>query len=178
MRRTLACLLLSLSLSACVVNNVATDYDPQTLFAGIGRYAWAPLKTEDQRFTSLDQQRIQTATDQALTTHAMQPVAPAEAELWVQGGIDLREVRDVSTVQMGGTFGHPLLVGGDTIVQVQQYTEAVIFVQFIDPKTSRVVWRGQLTRPWSEHMAPAKREKILHDAVIEILANYPPRSTP
>lgn len=167
-------LLLALSLAACAVNNVTTDYDPNVLLAGTGRYAWAPAPGGASNFTSLDQQRIRAAVDHALMIKPMQPVAPAEAELWVQGGIDLREVRDVSTMEMGAGFGSPVFIGGDTIVHVQQYTEAVIYVQFIDPKTQRVVWRGQVTRQWSESMPPAKREQILRDAVTQIVARFPP----
>lgn len=173
MRKPVMALLLTLILAGCAINNVSTDYDPNTLLVGMARYAWAPTK-ESAPFPSLDLQRLRVAVDQTLASKAMQPVAPADAELWVQTGMEFREVRDVSTMEMGSAFDHPLLIRGDAIVHVHQYTEAVIFVQFISPRDARVVWRGQLTRPWRENITPAKREQILRQAVTQIVAGFPP----
>lgn len=172
MIRSLFTLVLTVWLAACATNNVTTDYDPAALLVGVGRYAWAPNGTSE--FASLDQQRIRTAVDQSLAMKPMLPVAPGEAELWVQSGIELREVRDLNTMEMGAGFGHPFFIGGETVVHVSRHTEAIIFVQFIDPKTTRVVWRGQVNRPWSDNMAPAKRDRVLREAVTQIVARFPP----
>jgi hypothetical protein len=174
MIRTLFALLLTTWLAACTINNVATDYDPAAMLVGAGSYAWAPPQQGNDPFASLDQQRIRTAVDQALAMKPMQPVAPAEAELWVQSGIELREVRDLNTMEMGAGFGNPFFIGGETVVHVNQYTQAIIYVQFINPKTTHVVWRGQVTRPWSEHTEPAKRERVLREALNQIIARFPP----
>lgn len=168
-------LLLASLLAACSLNPVNTDYDPSVPFDGIGRYAWAPAPADTPTFPSLDHQRIHAAVDNALAQHAMRPVEAADAQLWVQGGIELREVRDVSTMEMGTAHWQPLLIGGETIVHVDKYTEAHIFVQFISPKDARVVWKGKLTTRWNEGMAPDKREKLLQDAVFRILAAFPPQ---
>lgn len=172
MIRTLFTLLLTAWLAACTANNVTTDYDPSAMLVGVGRYAWAPNSASE--YASLDQQRIRAAVDQSLGMKPMLPVAPGEAELWVQSGIELREVRDLNTMEMGAGFGHPFFIGGETVVHVNRYTEAVIFVQFIDPKTTRVVWRGQVTRPWQERQEPTKRDRLLRDAVSQIVARFPP----
>lgn len=172
MIRTFFTLVLTAWLAACTVNNVTTDYDPAAVLVGAGRYAWAPGNTSE--YASLDQQRIRAAVDQNLGIKPMLPVAPGEAELWVQSGIELREVRDLNTMEMGAGFGNPFFIGGETVVHVNRYTEAVIFVQFIDPKSNRVVWRGQVMRPWNEHLEPAKRDRVLREAVSQILAQFPP----
>lgn len=175
MTRSFVTFLLIALLGACAINNVNTDYDPSVQFTGVGRYSWVPEPKGGAGFPSLDQQRIRIAVDNALMMHAMRPVDPKEAQLWVQGGVELREVRDVSTMEIGTSQWHPFLIGGDTIVRVDRYTEAHIYIQFIDPKDSRVVWKGQLATRWNENMPPAKREKILHDSAVKILAEFPPK---
>lgn len=174
MIRTLLTLVLAAWLAGCTINNVTTDYDPSAVLVGVGNYAWAPASHDGKDYTSLDQQRLRAAVDIALAMKPMLPVAPGEAELWVQTGIELREVRDLNTMEMGAGFGNPFFIGGETVVHVNQYTQAIIFVQFINPKTTHVVWRGQVTRPWGDNLAPAKRESVLREAVNQIVARFPP----
>ncbi len=63
--------------------------------------------------------------------------------------------------------------GGRTI-DVYQYTEGTLILDFIDPRTKELIWRGVATGTVDRDRPREEREKRLNEAIAKILAKFPP----
>jgi hypothetical protein len=58
---------------------------------------------------------------------------------------------------------------------VNQYEVGTLLVDFIDPATKRVIWRGTAQSRVNESRDPEERQALLRAAVERLLAQFPPR---
>ena len=62
--------------------------------------------------------------------------------------------------------------GGRTFVS--QYEEGTLLLDFVNPKSNQLMWRGSAKATVMENASPEKREARINEGVQKILAQFPP----
>ncbi len=151
----LSCLLMLPALTACRTFNVRSDWDDSVSFSRYARYAFLEPKEVEgaDPFADNDllRKRIRSAIEANLKARGFEAVAdPADADFVVTYGVVMDEKLRVTgggataiggygygyrrwPVGIGGLYG-----GGD----VRDYQEATLLVDFLEPASRVLVWRG------------------------------------
>ena len=58
---------------------------------------------------------------------------------------------------------------------MDQYEVGILLVDFIDPKSDTVVWRGGAQSRVNERRDPEERQALVRAAVDQLLAQFPPQ---
>lgn len=173
----------TLGLAACATLSVGSDHDPAASFSAYHTYIWMPPRTKvDESPNPLVVQRAHDAIEGALSGKGYQLVSnPAEADFAVDFTIGSRARTDIRSYpapyavpwygERAYWWGRPYW-GSD--VNVRQYREGTISIDFFDAKTHRPAWHGwarkELTRADLNHSSGSIRE-----AVDSVLAQFPPK---
>ncbi len=162
--------------------NVQTDYDTEKDFTQFHYYAWQTQSDNiDASFTAITADTVKNLLSYSLDRQMAQASEKFPADFLVRYYIKtvkkLVDDRPHVGVGMGGfndhmgggiSFSFPL--GGNDLDQTAQ-----IVVDFLDPKTQRLVWRGSLVTSVSSKSIQAN-QKQLQKAFDAILKNFPPRN--
>ena len=169
----------------CSNIKVQSDYDPAIDFSRYGAYAWIPEPAaadgEDPRIAGDDllRQRIERAVDAGLSAKGMRRVdAAGDASLLVTEHVSVEQKLRVNTTHYGygyggwGYYGYGGPAYSDT--RVDQYEQGTLILDFIDPGTKSLVWRGMAKKRLREAQTPEEREREVQRVVAAILEKYPP----
>jgi hypothetical protein len=63
---------------------------------------------------------------------------------------------------------------GSGRVDVHQYEEGSLILDFVDPKSKNLIWRGSVKAQIDRATTPKSRDKLINEAVTKILKNFPP----
>ena len=66
---------------------------------------------------------------------------------------------------------------GPSGVSTYQYEEGSLILDFVDAKSKKLIWRGSAKAQIDNVDTPEKSEKLINEAVKEILKEYPPSSS-
>ncbi|HXZ85747.1 MAG TPA: DUF4136 domain-containing protein [Myxococcota bacterium] len=175
--RVTRALVLLLALSACSSVQVKQDWDPQANFAALHRWSWqssTPVVTGNPRLDDpLVHKRIQGALADTLRTKGYAQTT-SKPDFLVTYHIAIEQKLDAQTIYTGyGPYRGWYGVGGTQTV-VEQYDLGTLLVDFIDPNTNNVIWRGTAQSRLQELKTPEEREARVKDAVERLLAQFPP----
>ncbi len=174
----LAALLLSVTAHAA---DVQYDYDTSRDFSGYRYYAWqeqSDIVDESFKLLSIDQLKelLGYNLDQRLESASEKSPADFLVRLYIKPMKKLVDDRPRIGLGMGGfndgmgggiSFSFPL--GGSDLDQSAQ-----IVIDFLDPKTQQLVWRGSLVTNLSS-TSVAANQKQLQKAFEAILKKFPPQ---
>jgi hypothetical protein len=153
-------------LSACSAITVTQDYDPAHDFSSLKTYAWLPdLKTK----TSLDDLelgRVQSAVDSGLQTRGYRQVDGDPDFLVSADAVTQRETQVITR-----RYGYGYWEGYETY----DYNVGTLILDFVDPNTERLVWRGEAQAVLSEDPTPKERSERVNEAVTKMLERFPPK---
>ncbi len=171
------------ALSGCSGIKVYTDYDPGLDFSHYDTYAWMPDKTEETGDYRVDNDLVQRRVLQALVNQlelaGFREVSEAEADFWIAYRVDVLDKTQISSSGSYVTYGQGGRgryggVGYGGGVDSYDYTEGVLVLDFIDPKTEELVWRGTAERRVDAAKGPQKSEERINLAFAKILERFPP----
>ena len=181
----------SLALLACaspirthVDRDKAADFGVYRTFAWVGPAPLARAKegsTTPSFVSAIDDQRIRQAVDKDLQARGYRLVeSPASADLVVAYSVGSEEKVRVHESPMRATI-HPYPThyrygpwyAGST-VQVRQYTEGTLTLEFYDRRTEQAVWVGWASKRLSR---TDDSQELISRAVNKILADFPARSS-
>jgi len=160
------------------------DWDPTFAFEP-SKTTWAWLPNPPDRNSRLDDDildaRIRTTIAQHLASKGMQERTVAEPDYFVNYDINLQNKMDVysvntyygyATVGWGWTYYAP----GPAVTQttVREYQVGTLLVDFLDPATRRLVWRGTASADLQQNLDQDEKQARLDRAVTGILADFPP----
>lgn len=187
--RLLFCIVCAVSLASCATHySVSTDYDEQYAFAGKTTYALMTPESIKTARNDLLRNRIESAIHQQLAARGFQQVEKADASIWISYFATAEKQQDIRTYQTYNSYyGYARcyrciypVVPATTEVQVINYTEATLMLDFIDPTTNTLKWRGatssKVTTATADSMSVAERTEKVNQAVAAILQKYPPGS--
>jgi len=158
----------TMSILGCAGMSVKTDYDDEADFSSYKTFAFMKVKykhaPKDQARRSLTEKRIKRAVEQEMTAKGYKMIERGRPDIRIIYHIDVKNRVDVDHYGYRGWRRQ-----GHTVVH--KYKEGTLIIDFVDPSQDQLVWRG-----WATGVAgnPEKMEKLIDDAVTNILAKYPP----
>jgi len=156
---------LSLALAACSGITTQVRTTPGANLMAYHTFAWAP--PEPGRVDTPGHQAIRTSLEQNLAQRGI--VAGQPPDFLIAYHTRQRQRTEVyPTGFYGGYYGY---YGGYGYPDVRQYTEGTLIIDFIDPRTHEVFWRGTASAALSHPDNPDPNQ--LAKAVSKLLAKYP-----
>jgi hypothetical protein len=175
MKKGFLLVLIIVLLSSCSAVNVVTDYDSNVDFNKYKTFAFYKPEIDKAKISDLDKKRILRAI---------------EAELLAKGftksnnpnmlvGIFTKS-REKVNINQNNNFGfgfgwgfNPFWGGMNNNLNVSQYTEGTLFIDFIDKEKKELVWQGVGTGAL-KLINRAKKEERINLFVKEIISRFPP----
>jgi hypothetical protein len=170
---------------------VSVDSNPGFAFAGKSKFAvlrpeaavaalggsGAPVMND------LIARRLTTALEQHLRARGYQVVTPAEADMFVSFYVTTENRTDVRTYNDGFGYGRcwdPYRCAGwaSPEISVQHYTQGTLFVDFIDPESKTLQWRGTTSKRLPSNPTQQERDELVNLVVGAIIDQYPPGRVP
>ena len=169
-------LILLVTLTSCSSVRVSSDYDTQASFSQYKTFAFYKKGIDKASVSDLDKKRIMRAIEAELTAKGM--VKSNNPDILVSIFTKSRERININQANFGWGWGwgwgwrNPWLWGNQNI-NVNQYTEGTLFIDFIDKKQNELVWQG-IGSGALRNKNPEKREGRINLFVKEIISKYPP----
>ncbi len=164
--------LFGFTISCSSIYDVKHDYDRQTNFSALKTFDWmqAPQRTHAN---SLIVQRIKNAVNAELEAKGltMTPNNPDFLIAEYHGKKDQVQISDWG-------YGRSHRYGYSPVgVTAYEYKEGSLILDFVDPESRKLIWRGSAKAQIDSIDTPEKSEKLINVAVNEILGKYPPSSS-
>ncbi|QTD37430.1 DUF4136 domain-containing protein [Polaribacter batillariae] len=168
-------LIFAVILSSCSSVKVATDYDSKVDFSKYKTFAFYKTGIDKAEISDLDKKRILRAIENELE---LQGFSKSEnPDMLVSIFTKSREKVNVSQNNFGYGFGwgwNPWMWNGmNNNVNVSQYTEGTLFIDFIDKDRKELVWQGVGTGALKMSNRE-KKEARIKEFVKEIVSRFPP----
>ena len=169
----------ALLLAACSSVHVTTDFDPGADFAALETWAWLARKAQATGDPHMDStllhERIRGAVEAQLAERGYGKTASGRADFLVAYHTAVERKMDVDTVYRGYGYGPSVYgwgPGHETVVY--EYDQGTLLLDFLDPKTKRLLWRGSASAVVSESSTPEQRTRRINEAVSKLLDHFPP----
>jgi hypothetical protein len=167
-----------LLLSGCSSVSISYDFDRHQDFAQLKTFAWMPDEDtgiKDARHAQLRNdlftQRLRRAVNSTLESkgYSIDTEKPDFTIVYHTGVQD-----KVNVTNWGYTYG-PYWGPWGQSVDVHQYTEGTLILDFINWETKELIWRGTAQSVLSSRPDPDKVEQRIQEIVDKLLANFPPK---
>ena len=169
-----------------VDHNPAYDFTSKTRFAVLRPEA-AIAATSGRGapvMNDLIAERLTNAIEASLRARGYTIVPTTQADMFVTFFVTAEDRTDIHTYNSG--FGYrrcwdPLMCAGwaNPEVTVQQYTVGTLLIDFIDPVTGSLQWRGTTSKRLpSKPPSPEQRDETAHEVVQAIIDQFPPGREP
>jgi len=153
---------------------VHTDWDKEVDFSQYQTYKWAEGTDVPN---PLNHQRLVNAVENQLAIKGLQQVE-TDADLYVSYHASAKEDVTFDTTHYGygggyyrgGYWGGGM---GSSTTRAYTWVKGTVVLDFWDPKTEQLVWRGTATATVDEN--PKKNEKTIHKAVEKMFKKFPPK---
>jgi len=156
------------------------DYDVNANFETYRTYDWIPLpetppgsaRTAVQRNDLLDK-RIRNAVDNSLKEKglSLDKTAPDFLVVYHVGVQDKVQVTDWGYRYSDYYWGY-----GGREIDVYNYQEGTLILDFVDAQTKQLIWRGAgSTAVDDSGRSPEKSDQIINKVVGKIMSQYPPK---
>jgi hypothetical protein len=178
-------LLIATIIAGCSFISVNTEHDPNINFANYQTFKWMPQTdrtgNDPVENSSLFTKRLQYAVNQTLTAKGYRKEPSDAADFLITYHISLNDKVEVTDYGYGyGGFrgrsarynnywGAPI----NRNIDVYQYTEARLILDFVDSKSKELIWRGLASGVVDEY---SRDDKDLNEAVKKMLDQFPPMS--
>lgn len=153
-------------LSACSAITVTQDYDPAHDFSTMNTYGWLPDLRTKTSLGELELGRVQSAVDSGLQARGFRKAEGNPDFLVSADAITQRETQVVTR-----RSGYGYWEGYETY----NYNVGTLILDFVDPDTQRLVWRGEAQAVLSEDPTPEERSRRVTEAVTKMLEKFPPQ---
>ena len=172
-------LVASLAVGCASSINVNHDYDTSVDFNKYSTFAWIPQKTGSTSGNARDamarnqllDKRILSITNEQLQAKGLR-IDTEDPDLLLAYHTGLQ---DVTSVTDWG-YGYPRGYGawGYRGIDVSQYTEGTLVLDFIDGETKQLVWRSAASGAIDKNASPDERDAEMSQAIAKMLQKYPP----
>jgi hypothetical protein len=165
-------------LSSCNAVKVVTDYDSNANFDSFKTFAFYKPGIDKAAISDLDKKRVLRAIESELLAKGF--IKSENPDMLVSFFTKSRErvnVNQNNNMGFGWGWGmgwNPWMMNGmNNNVNVSQYTEGTLFVDFIDPKKKELFWQGIGTGALKIEDRD-KKEARIKEFVKEIISRFPP----
>jgi hypothetical protein len=164
--------------AGCSSVSVSHDFDSQADFSKLRTFSWidAPETTSDSvqkelQTNSLVEGRVKNAVNRELAAKGIRETQE-NPDFLVAFHTGVEDKTDIQSWGYG--YGYWGMRGGG--VSTIHYQEGTLILDFIDPKSNNLIWRGVGKKVVSQKTSPERSEKEINNAVEKILKKYPPSS--
>tara|TARA_B100000780_G_scaffold213045_1_gene152649 strand:- start:449 stop:991 length:543 start_codon:yes stop_codon:yes gene_type:complete len=160
-------------LTSCSSVRVVTDYDTKVDFTSYKTFAFYKKGIDKASVSDLDKKRIMRAVEAELVAKGFSK--SANPDILVSIFTKSREQVNVSdnNIGIGWGWGYNPWFYGRTNININQYTEGTLFIDFIDKNTNELIWQGIGSGAMKMSNIEKKEERI-NEFVYEIISTYPP----
>jgi len=160
---------------SCNSLKVYSDYDDKVDFNKYKTFAFYKPEIDKAKVSDLDKKRILRAIESELLAKGF--TKSDQPDMLV--GIFTKSRERVS-VNQNNNFGfgwgwgwNPLMMGGMNNINVNQFTEGTLFIDFIDKEKKELIWQG-VGSGALRLQNKAKKEARIKEFVKEIISRFPP----
>jgi Domain of unknown function (DUF4136) len=157
-------------LFGCATTAVNYDYDNEYDFSTLKTYEWMAMP-QNARVEEFLMKRVKSALSRELSAKGITQAPDDPDFLIALHGSREGKVQITDWGYSYGPFGRH--IGGPRI-DVHQYEQGTLIVDFVEAKTKQMVWRGTASRVLEPDLTPQEKEKLINEAVVEIMKNFPP----
>ena len=160
-------------LTSCSSIKVVSDYDTKVDFSTYKTFAFYKKGIDKASVSDLDKKRIMRAIENELNKKGL--VKSKNPDILVSIFTKSREKVNVTDNNFGYGFGwgyNPWFFGS-TNLNINQYTEGTLFIDFIDKNKNELVWQGIGSGAMKMTNIDKKEERI-NEFVNKIILAYPP----
>ena len=172
----LATILLLLSVSSAMAQDVNYNYDQNADFTKYKTYKWVSIKNAEQ-VDELTAKQLVSAIDGQLATKGLTKIDSDDADLYIAFQTAVRAEQQINAYSSGWGYGPGWRYGGgSTMVSATTTTIPVglFALDMYDAKTHSLVWRGMASKTLDPKAKPDKRAKNINKGAEKLLKNYPP----
>lgn len=168
------CIFLFLAVAAgcSPIYGVSYDYDRNVDFGRLLTYDWLPVP-EKAEISGIDVKRIQRSVDAGLAAKGLKLSSGSPDFSIAEHLVKKDKVNVTSWGYEYGPYGRYWRPDG---VSVYQYEEGTIILDFVDPRSKSLIWRGTAKSAFDDATTPEKRDRLIQEAVEKILEKFPPPS--
>lgn len=166
-------LLCLVMLTSCSSVRVVSDYDTKVDFTSYKTFAFYKKGIDKASVSDLDKKRIMRAVEAELLAKGFSK--SANPDILVSIFTKSREQVNVSdnNIGIGWGWGYNPWFYGRTNININQYTEGTLFIDFIDKNTNELIWQGIGSGAMKMSNIEKKEERI-NEFVYKIISTYPP----
>ena len=165
-------LFLSLTVSCASISSiydVRHDYDKQVDFQSLKTYNWKTIP-ENAYINSLDIERVKNAVNAGLQAKGL-TMATDNPDFLIVEHFGQKDKVQINSI--GG--GYWDAGWGSGIISSYEFEEGSLILDIVDTKSKKMIWHGAAKAVVDSADTPEKREKLINEAVQEILKNFPPK---
>jgi hypothetical protein len=173
--RLLSCGLMVFAIGCSSVYNVQFDYDTKVDFSKLRTYDWLPIP-ETVETDMLTIKRIKNAVDHQMGTKGFRRTAN-NPDFHIAIHVGSKEKVRVTNWGYGYAPYRNYWAGywGTGGVDVYQYEEGSLILDFVDAQSNNLIWRGSVKAQIDRSTTPKSRDKLINEAVMKILKYFPPQ---
>ncbi len=162
-------------LASCSSVRVVSDYDTKVDFTKYKTFAFYKKGIDKASVSDLDKKRIMRAVESELIAKGFSK--SEKPDILVSVFTKSREQVNVSdnNTGLGWGWGYNPWFYGRTNININQYTEGTLFIDFIDRDNNELIWQG-IGSGAMKMRKIEKKEKRINEFVYEIISTYPPGS--
>lgn len=160
-------ILIAVIFAGCSSISVNQDYNTAYDFSKLKTFGFLPI-TDNAGIDQLNANRLKEAITANLTARGY--TSSENADFGIALFFSKKTKTDIQDYGYGYGYGH----WGARDVQVSQYDEGTLVIDFIDIAGKELVWRGMGTGIVSESATTEERTTNINNAVTQILAQFPP----
>ncbi len=173
----------TLVVMGCSGIKVSQDYDPTTEFGSMKTFRWeseTQAHTGDPRIDNpLRNTRIRAAAKRLLSQKGIGPSADASPTFLIRYQYVLRRKIESggtsSSIGFGmGSYGRRGGIAIGTGNDIREYDEGTLTIDFLDPTSKNLLWRGSGIQRFTEYDDPEKTTRDINTLVEKILEQFPP----
>jgi hypothetical protein len=175
MKKYILLLLSIILLSSCNAIKVVADYDSKVDFNKYKTFAFYKPEIDKAKISDLDKKRILRAIETELLAKGFTKSTNPDMLVGI-----FTKSREKVNVNQNNNFGYgfgwgfnPYWGGMNNNLNVSQYTEGTLFIDFIDKAKKELVWQGVGTGALKLNNR-AKKEERINLFVKEIISRFPP----
>ena len=160
-------------LTSCSSVKVVSDYDTKVDFSTYKTFAFYKKGIDKASVSDLDKKRIMRAIENELIEKGF--TKSETPDLLISIFTKSREQVNVTDNNLGYGFGwgyNPWFFGS-TNLNINQYTEGTLFIDFIDKNNNELIWQGIGSGAMKMSNIDKKEERI-NEFVNKIILAYPP----
>jgi hypothetical protein len=168
-----------IGLISCSSVSVSTDYDQSVNFSQYKTYKWGGADNPNDvlQKNQLILQRVYNAIDTALLAKGFTKVE-SDPDFVAYPHAGTQEKTDVTSWGYGyggwwGAGGYGGYRGGN--IDVTQYTEGTLFIDMVDNKKKKLIWRGTGSGIVNPPSSPQESAEKVNNAVAKVLEDFPPQ---